>query len=220
MTELSSSVRWSVKIYRRLLQAYPDAFRRAFGKGMVEVFADMATDAWRRNGLCGLVFMWFRVLGDLASSVVSEYGDSRNGGPEMKTAFYLLASVVLATVVQMFVMGAIGIVIVSLSLISAESIAEHPIQGVLELLLFFLPPFFAAMLLMHTKPFYRPWLTAPLGAMAFYTFAFLADSNAPWWAVVGFAAIGGLLSLAGCFAGSRIRWRRGKEAGDLAGVVE
>ena len=87
----------------------------------------------------------------------------------MKTAFYLLASVALAMVVQMFVMGAIGIVIVSMSLISAESIAGHPIHGVLELLLFCLPPFFAAILLMHTKPVYRPWITAPLGAMSFFS---------------------------------------------------
>jgi hypothetical protein len=210
MTELSASVRRSVKIYRRLLQAYPDAFRRAFGEGMVEVFADMATDAWRRNGLCGLVFMWFRVLGDLAWSVMLERRKSQNGGPEMKTAFYALASIALAIVVQMFVMGAIGIVIVSLSLISAESIAEHPIQGVLELLLFCLPPFFAAMLLMHTKPVYRPWITAPLGAMAFYSFAFFTESKAAWWAVLGVVAVSGLLSLAGCFAGSRIRWLRGK----------
>ncbi len=220
MNGLSASVRWSVKAYRYLVQAYPEAFRRAFGEGMVEVFADMATDAWRTRGFWGLVTTWFRVSGDLTWSVMSERRQDQNGGPEMKTAFYLLASVALATVVQMFVMAAIGIVIVSLSLISAESIAEHPSQGVLEWLLFCLPPFFAAMLLMHTKPVYRPWITAPLGAMAFFSFAFFTESKAPWWAVLGVVVISGLLSLAGCFAGSRIRWRRGKEVGDLAGAVE
>ncbi len=68
---------------------------------------------------------------------------------------------------------------------------------------------------------YRPWLTAPLGAMAFYSFAFFIESKAPWRAVAGIVVIGGLLSLAGCFAGSRMTWRRrSKEAVTLSGVAE
>jgi len=220
MKELPPSMRRSARAYRWLLQAYPDSFRRDFGAPMVHVFTDMATDAWQNHGHWGMVRVWFRVLGDLTWSVLSEHSKAQNRRPEMKTAFYALASIAIAMVVQMFVMAAIGIVILSLSLISAEIVAGSAIQGVLELLMFLLPAFLAAIILVHTKPFYRPWLTAPLGSMAFFAFAFLSDSKAPWWAGVLVVALGGVLSLAGCVVGSQIARCRRREMASLAGVVE
>ncbi len=220
MKELPPSVRRSARAYAWLVQAYPNSFRREFGLPMVQVFTDMATEARQNNGLWGLVWMWFRVLADLTWSVLSEHAQIQNRRPEMKTAFYTLASVLLAIVVHYFVMMIIGIAILSLVLIFAESFAASPLQGVLQWLMFFLPAFLAPTILMHTKPVYRPWLTAPLGSMAFFTFAFLSDSKAPWWMAIAVIAVGGVLSLAGCYLGSRMAQRQPKEVVALSGAAE
>ena len=198
MKRIPPSIRFSEKVYRWLIQAYPDSFRREFGEPMVHVFTDMAIDVGQNRGLRGLTWMWFHVLGDLGWSVLSEHYKAENRSPEMKTAFYVFASIVLAMVVQYFVMLLIGIALLTVHLQLQGTMAGEPMHGSLELLLFFLPPLFAAMILVHTKPNYRPWLTAPLGAMAFFALAFIADSHAPWWAGVAAIALGGMLSLTGC----------------------
>lgn len=220
MKELSASVRRSVKAYRWLIHAYPDAFRREFGEGMVHVFTDMASDARQNRGLCGLAWMWFHVLGDLAWSVLSEHYKAENRSSKVKTAFYAFASIVLAMAVQYFVMLPIGIVVLTVHLLLQGTMAGEPTHWSLELFLFFLPPLLAAMILVRTKPFYRPWLTAPLGAMAFFALAFLSDSHAPWWAAVAVIAFGGALSLAGCWLGARIGRGPRKDTASLVGVVE
>ncbi len=138
----------------------------------------------------------------------------------MKTAFYALASIAMAMVVQMFVMAAIGIVVLTVHLVSSGTMAGCPTHWLSQWVLLLLPPFVAAMILVHTKPFYQPWLTAPLGAMAFFAFAFLSDSKAPWWAGVLVVAVGGVLSLAGCALGSEVARRRRREVVPLSGVAE
>lgn len=220
MKRLPPSIRCSQKAYRWLIQAYPDAFRREFGEPMIHVFTDMASDARLNRGFCGLASMWFHVLADLAWSIPAEHYKAENRSPEMKTAFYVFASIVLAMVVQYFVMLLIGIFLLTGHLLLQGTMVGEPTHWSLELLLFFLPPLFAAMILVHTKPYYRPWLTAPLGAMAFFALAFISDSRAPWWAAVAAVASGGMLSLTGCFLGARIGRGPRKDTASLAGAVE
>jgi hypothetical protein len=69
----SKGVTVSVKIYERLLAAYPANFRREYGPAMLQLFRDQCRDAWsagRRGGLAGL---WLRVLLDWAKTSVVEH---------------------------------------------------------------------------------------------------------------------------------------------------
>jgi hypothetical protein len=77
------------------------------------------------------------------------------------------------------------------------------------------------MILVRTKPVYRPWLTVPLGVTVFLAFAFIAEMKAPWWVIVPSIAFGGVLSLTGCYLGSRIPPRQEKkEVVSLSGAAE
>ena len=68
-------VKWSVRLYRLLLAAYPASFRNEYGEAMVQLFRDTARDAYRRRGLLGLLMVWPRTLTDLAVSVVRQHRD-------------------------------------------------------------------------------------------------------------------------------------------------
>jgi hypothetical protein len=59
----------SVRVYRRLVRAYPSKFRAVFGDEMVQVFRDLCL----RGGKAGLSGVWVRALLDYAVSLVSEY---------------------------------------------------------------------------------------------------------------------------------------------------
>ena len=62
----------SERVYRWLLRAYPEAFRREFGEEMALVFGDSCRDAWRESRSFGLASLWLRVAGDWATSVAHE----------------------------------------------------------------------------------------------------------------------------------------------------
>jgi hypothetical protein len=55
-----------------MLAAYPASFRREYGDAMVQLFRDLAGDAYRRRGLLGLAVLWLRTLTDLMSSVIRQ----------------------------------------------------------------------------------------------------------------------------------------------------
>jgi hypothetical protein len=69
----SRIVRWSVRVYEKLILAYPAEFRKKYGGEMIDIFREIAADAWQRRGTVGLLAIGFRVLLDLARTVPQEH---------------------------------------------------------------------------------------------------------------------------------------------------
>ena len=67
------TVRLSIRVYRRLLLAYPTAHREAFGADMAQVFRDQCRAAWRRHGGIGVTLLWGATLADLFISATREH---------------------------------------------------------------------------------------------------------------------------------------------------
>lgn len=68
----SGTVRLSVWLYRHMLVAYPQPFRRAYGAQMVQVFRDCCREATSENGNVGLIRYWPNAFGDLIVSALAE----------------------------------------------------------------------------------------------------------------------------------------------------
>lgn len=87
-----------------------------------------------------------------------------------------------------------------------------PTGGVLGFSILYLPPFLTAAILVHVKPFYRPWITAPLGSILLFAAIALsydtASSREILWVPIAFVALLGAMSLVGCYVGSRIPLRQ------------
>lgn len=64
---------FSVKVYQRLLIAYPIQFQREYGVQMVEVFRDCCLRTIRQGGTNGMFKLWGITLLDLAQSVITEH---------------------------------------------------------------------------------------------------------------------------------------------------
>ncbi len=67
------AVEASLKIYRRLLAAYPHEHRQEYGRPMEQLFRDQCRDAWNDTRSWGLVKLWMRVIPDLLRTSVSEH---------------------------------------------------------------------------------------------------------------------------------------------------
>jgi hypothetical protein len=207
-------LRVSAWVYRLLLAAYPDSFRRKFGDEMAWVFDELAIEAWRRRGVVGLTTTWCRVLGDLARTAPREHGNLWRGGREMKTAVAAVLSVLLAIVIQYFIFIMVMMVGVPLMLvlqpsdsgISRSSAAVRSAVMAVETLLFCLAPFLTGLILTRVKPFFMPKVTAPLAAMIIVTVLTIAN-GAAWWLCLGAAAVVGLLTFLGCFVATKTSGR-------------
>jgi hypothetical protein len=66
------AIRLSIQFYRRLLFAYPGAFRREYGAHMAQVFGDCCREAAHANGVVGLWRYWLTAFGDLIGSALAE----------------------------------------------------------------------------------------------------------------------------------------------------
>jgi hypothetical protein len=90
MSSGNREARWavglSVRMYRRLLVAYPWAFRQRYGAHMVQVFRDCCRDAGRAAGAGGIYQFWLMVLSDLAVSALKE---RRQEGVHMSRTFWI-----------------------------------------------------------------------------------------------------------------------------------
>lgn len=75
MPRITPLVSFSVSLYRLLLIAYPAAFRNEYGEVMVQLFRDMACDAYQHCGLLGLSALWLRTLADFTVSVIRQHRD-------------------------------------------------------------------------------------------------------------------------------------------------
>ena len=70
----------SERIYRTLVCLYPSAFRVRFADEMVQLFSDQLRDARARETPLAVGATWFRMLGELTVTVVSEHLE---GGRDM-----------------------------------------------------------------------------------------------------------------------------------------
>ena len=61
------------RLYSILLFVYPPAHRREYGPLMVQAFRDLCRDAYRREGLPGLVRLWCHTLTDTAMTAAAEH---------------------------------------------------------------------------------------------------------------------------------------------------
>ena len=68
----SRSLSLSIRCYRGLLRAYPQAFLSEFEDLLCQAFADLAHRAVRSKGHWGLFVLWMRTIPDLISSVFSQ----------------------------------------------------------------------------------------------------------------------------------------------------
>jgi hypothetical protein len=75
------------RIYRRLLQLYPSAFRERYADEMAQLFEDQLRDVRASGAPVGTVRLWLRVLGDLAMTAASEHaGRDRTVAHSLTTA--------------------------------------------------------------------------------------------------------------------------------------
>lgn len=81
----------SERVYRVLLRAYPEEFRRAYGRQMEQAFWDLCREETRRGGGVGLVRLWVRVGLDLASSAAVERIRAHAEDKEIAVRDYKLA---------------------------------------------------------------------------------------------------------------------------------
>lgn len=100
MSRSESVLELSILIYRILLNAYPEAFRRQYGESMIQVFRDLGRKAVRSRGALGIIGLWLRILPDVVYSVIEQNSNEGNRAVGRITtvagALYLL--VLLATV--------------------------------------------------------------------------------------------------------------------------
>lgn len=122
---LPRMVRISVWLYRCLLVAYPQPFRRKYGEQMVQVFRDCCREATATNGNVGLLRYWLIAFGDL---IVSAFAERRREELHMARMFWIrLGS--LAAIIG----GSIAAVFAALSLTTAvaQLLDENSALGIL-----------------------------------------------------------------------------------------
>ena len=74
----------SERVYRVLLLAYPEEFRSAYGAQMLQAFRDLCREERRCGGVVGLLWLWARVVRDLATTAVAERMDERKREGEVR----------------------------------------------------------------------------------------------------------------------------------------
>jgi hypothetical protein len=82
MRQSNTLLALSDRIYRLLLIAYPDDFRRTYGAEMAQVFHDSCRDAIVRASAVGIAEVWLRTIGDLIVSALKE----RAAAPDKRRA--------------------------------------------------------------------------------------------------------------------------------------
>ncbi len=63
---------FSERLYRSLLVAYPEEFRRQYSEQLVQAFGDLRREELEQRGRIGLLVLWLRTLSDLLMSVLLE----------------------------------------------------------------------------------------------------------------------------------------------------
>ncbi len=81
----------SGRVYRALLVAYPEEFRREYGRQMEQAFQDLCREENRRGGRVGLIKLWVRLGLDLAFSAAVERIRAGSEDKEIAVRDYKLA---------------------------------------------------------------------------------------------------------------------------------
>ncbi len=86
---------FSERVYRLLLVAYPERFRREYERQMIQVFGDLCRRECRRVGTLGVIRLWISTLLDLGVSALGERGREfgRIMGKEVIVGNYRLAGI-------------------------------------------------------------------------------------------------------------------------------
>ena len=74
---MSSFLRYSSVIYRKLLWVCPKDLRSDFGTEMALVFADDLAESWMDTGIPGVIRVWSRAAGELLSIALSQVAGAR-----------------------------------------------------------------------------------------------------------------------------------------------
>ncbi len=93
MSERGRSLRFSERVYRALLVAYPKEYRQEYGRQMAQVFKDLCREELRRGGRIELVKLWVRTFLDLAATAFAERSSGRANDKEMIVKDYKLAGI-------------------------------------------------------------------------------------------------------------------------------
>lgn len=83
----------SVRLYQRLLAAYPRAFQETYGAQMTQMFSDRCRDAYRRRGTQGVLSLWPAMLYDLGRNALAERLQGEHRGRSTYALSAQLASV-------------------------------------------------------------------------------------------------------------------------------
>ena len=70
---MKTPIEISERVYRGMLRAYPEAYRREYAEEMARLFRDLCRDAAERRGTVGLLAVWAFVAGDLLGSLIREH---------------------------------------------------------------------------------------------------------------------------------------------------
>ena len=91
----------SRKVYEKSLLFYPNDLRGNFGSEMIEVFDEQVSEAYYRNGLLGLLHVWFSVTREFVTVALL----GRLGGRMLP-----IAAVTLALAFMVWFAGYVGYV--------------------------------------------------------------------------------------------------------------
>lgn len=70
---LPAPVDLSIRIYSKLLAAYPGQFRAEYEYHMLQLFRDVCRNVFQRGGLAGMTSLWMRTSLDLIRTTVEEH---------------------------------------------------------------------------------------------------------------------------------------------------
>jgi hypothetical protein len=73
MMEQSKMLSLSHQIYNLLLRAYPDPFRREYGRYMAQLFRDDMRGTLQENGTTALIGLWLLTFIDLIKTAIAEH---------------------------------------------------------------------------------------------------------------------------------------------------
>ncbi len=208
MTPSRQAVERSMRIYRGLLRCYPAAFRQEFGDEMSLVFRELATDAWEQRGHRGLANVWVRVLIDFARTVPYQHYLARTAEGHMtysrpKTVALAVVSIATALTLNFVVFASLGIGIHLATLLPIHT--SFRASPHMDLWFLLICPAMTGFIACRTKPFYRPFWTAPAGPMLLALVVGALDSRAPWYGVIACLGVVGAATLAGCFLSTRLQ---------------
>lgn len=97
------SVTLSVRVYRRMISAYPHNFRREYSQPMLQAFRDSCRQAYLEGGAPALPVLWMRTGLDYLKTIVEEY--ARGGTAMTREKFYKLSGWALMLAAFAFITG-------------------------------------------------------------------------------------------------------------------